>query len=350
MGGHQGGETASRLAVETIESSFSRNTTLPITERIRSAINDASAAIFDAAQTSPALKGMGTTCVMLVTDKPAGRLWIAHVGDSRCYRLTPKGDFQRMTKDHSRVQEMVDAGWITPDDAAQSEVKNVITRALGIERTAQADVSGPLSFANGDRFLLCSDGLTDMLSDVDIASILGRVDKPQEAAEELVNLANLRGGHDNITVCIAAFGKRKPVYPKTFIEEHGGLADTKVERTRLGRMWQYGQYAVFSMLFCAILLALVYLFKPKILPVPLRTVFENISKLLLRRTCGEPLTAHDSYSVIKGVGTASDAPEPSTVTNGLGDALAAPSSTNQPASSTNVFATELFIPDNTNKP
>jgi protein phosphatase len=256
------------MAIQQIEDSFRRHAGLPVPERLRQAVADASAAVFAQAQAVPALKGMGTTCVMLVTDKAARQAWIAHIGDSRCYRLSAVGDFAQMTNDHSRVQEMLDAGWITKDEAAKSEVKNVITRAIGIERTAAADVTGPHLVRDGDRYLLCSDGLTDMMSDKDIAHHLASYRKPQAAAGRLVDLANLRGGFDNITVCIAACGKRKPKYPKAFIRAAGGVHDTFEEGIPAVR----GKRLIVLGLMALLLLLLAWegtaLLKQKIVPPP----------------------------------------------------------------------------------
>lgn len=287
MGGHQAGEVASQLAVEEIEKSFRRRVMLPITTRIRSALEDANTAVFSKAQESPALRGMGTTCVMLVADTRQNLAWIAHVGDSRCYRLSARGEFMRLTKDHSHVQELLDAGLISEQDAATSELKNVITRALGVDQTVQADVSTAMPIHNGDRFLLCTDGLTDMVTDAEIAEVMGRVVNPQAAVEELVNLANARGGRDNITVCLAAFGTRKPVPPKNLNIPQRDLAETKIEYSLGARIWHYGRYVVLAVLLLALAGMAVYQWKPEVFPNSVHKVVKKLRSLTLPSSGGK---------------------------------------------------------------
>jgi len=210
MGGHVGGKIASSLACETIKSSFLQSDSQKAEERIKFAVSKANEKIFSTTQGKIELTGMGTTCVLFCYNKKTKNIFIGHVGDSRCYLLSEKNIFSQITKDHSKVQEMVDAGWITKKEAVESKRKNIITRALGLNSEVEVEITGPIVPKNGDRFLLCSDGLNDMVSDDEIAEILKENINPQTAAEKLVEKANKNGGKDNISVCVLLFnGKKK---------------------------------------------------------------------------------------------------------------------------------------------
>lgn len=211
MGGHAGGGTASRIAVETIDtevrkaremsnSPFDAVTTLqdsPVPEVLRSAVERACMAIFSTAQDDPRLSGMGTTVIsLLVKDNHA---FFAHVGDSRAYLL--RGDLiQQISEDHSLVNEQIKAGMITPEEARHSRYKNIITRSVGFEEEVQVDVMG-LVAEPGDVFLLCSDGLANMMDDQEMLETVRR-HAFKEAPAALIALANERGGDDNITVIL----------------------------------------------------------------------------------------------------------------------------------------------------
>jgi protein phosphatase len=286
MGGHEGGETASALAVDTITRSFQRETSEAIAERIRQAVTAANAAVYTAAQSTNTLKGMGTTCVLLVTNKATNQAWIGHVGDSRCYRLAADGSFAQVTKDHSRVQEMVDAGWINKDEAAKSDVKNVITRAVGIDKTVAVDISGPHVLTNGDRYLLCSDGLTDMVTDDDLARILATCAAPQAAAERLVDIANEHGGFDNITVCVAGYGKRKP-----------RLATSQPCLTRTQRVWRVARWVIITILIAILTVLAVH----KQIPIRLPNWLKNAcDHALFRESASKPGVAAPAPVLVPG--------------------------------------------------
>jgi protein phosphatase len=156
--------------------------------------------IYEAAQQRAECAGMGTTVVAAVFH--GNRVSIAHIGDSRCYRLRG-GRFEQLTRDHSLLQEQIDSGQITPDQAKYSLNKNLVTRALGIEAIVPADVS-EFRVEADDIYLLCSDGLTDM---VDTDVVHGIVDEQRDALEaaavQLIDLANQNGGRDNISVILA---------------------------------------------------------------------------------------------------------------------------------------------------
>lgn len=200
MGGHEAGEIASRLAVETIVKRFEGEDGDPLVH-LPKALQAANRAIFDSSDRNPKLKGMGTTCTALVLR--GGLAYSAHVGDSRLY-LIRGGEIFLMTEDHSAVMELVRRGVISREEARHHPDKNVISRALGSHREVQ--VTGwPQGFAvhPGDTFLLCSDGLYDLVGD-EVLLATARDVHPQVACDRLVTLARDAGGHDNISVAILA--------------------------------------------------------------------------------------------------------------------------------------------------
>jgi serine/threonine protein phosphatase PrpC len=199
MGAHAAGELASKLAVDNIPHNYFKLRDLYPPAALRQAIRDANSAIHAKGQSSIGFQGMGTTCSCLVL-LPQGAL-VAHIGDSRVYRL--RGDLlEQLTFDHSLVWEMAAAGQMTEADVPAYIPKNVITRSLGPHPTVHVDLEGPFGAQSGDIFLLCSDGLSGPVNDEEMGAIL-RCLSPQDAAETLVDLANLRGGPDNISVVIA---------------------------------------------------------------------------------------------------------------------------------------------------
>lgn len=211
MGGHAGGSTASQLGVRAIEDSLEAfvnaadERTVP--EQIEAAIHDANDAIFSMAQQRPELRGMGTTVVLLGVDVEEQKSYIAHVGDSRIYRL--RGNtFQRMTRDHTMVQRLVDEGILTEEEAENHPQSNVISRSLGGHPKVEVE-HGPdvLDMQEGDIFLLCSDGLCGLVSEPDMAYTLATL-PPAESAVKLVEQANDAGGPDNITAEVILFGEQ----------------------------------------------------------------------------------------------------------------------------------------------
>jgi serine/threonine protein phosphatase PrpC len=212
MGGEAHGEVASNLAVETIvahcqEAENSRAT--PIfgepqvdvsekTNRLASAIHLANRKVFESAAANPEQQGMGATIVAAWIE--GQKLSLAHVGDSRAYLLRA-GTLEQLTADHSLVAEKVRIGILTPQEADASEQQSVLTRAVGTGATVQVDSDEQILLV-GDSLLLCSDGLTRMVTDPEIASTLLISATAQEAADRLVNLANEYGGVDNVTVIV----------------------------------------------------------------------------------------------------------------------------------------------------
>lgn len=203
MGGHVGGAVASRMAVECILEYLGTNRGETLQQAIGSAIEFANTQIFARAHHDASLKGMGTTCTVAIVTND-GQVFYGHVGDSRIY-LFSEGRLQRVTRDHSYVQLLVDTGQIREEDAESHPNKNQILRALGIDETVKPEVApDPLLPAAGDMLLLCSDGLSGMTSDQEMEAAL----KPgggEEAVGRLMQLALDGGGKDNITATLIRF-------------------------------------------------------------------------------------------------------------------------------------------------
>lgn len=200
MGAHAAGELASKLAVDNIPHLYHHYRDLSPSESLRRAIIEANSEIYRRGQANPDFHSMGTTASVLVL-LPDGAI-AGHVGDSRVYRL--RGDrLDQLTFDHSLQWELRSLGRLPEDsDLAKSVPKNVITRSLGPNSSVDVDLEGPFPLEVGDTFLLCSDGLTGQVEDQELAEVLAYL-PPEEAAKMLVDLANLRGGPDNITLIIA---------------------------------------------------------------------------------------------------------------------------------------------------
>lgn len=197
MGGHSSGEVASEMAVELISQFYYEDETSSSPEALKSAVERASSEIYQTAATDEKFLGMGTTIVALVLLNDTA--FAAHVGDSRLYRLRGN-EMELLTMDHSQVMEMVKHGIISMEEAHTHEDKNVILRAAGTQPKVEAEVSAPFAVEVGDEFLLCSDGLSDMVEDTEINRVWRGAGDIHTAAEQLVELAKERGGHDNVTV------------------------------------------------------------------------------------------------------------------------------------------------------
>ena len=198
MGGHRGGEVASQLALETIADLF-RKGDIPMAEQVRLA----NRAVFERSGEDRAVAGMGTTLTAALVHGEQAHL--LHVGDSRAYLLRA-GALRQLTEDHTLVNRMVKSGEITPAEAEVHPHRNVITRSLGTEADVDVDEQD-VGLLDGDRLLLCSDGLTGMLSEGQIQAILEAASGAQEAADRLVRAANRAGGVDNITVVVLAIAE-----------------------------------------------------------------------------------------------------------------------------------------------
>jgi len=199
MGAHAAGELASKLAADNIPHTYHKLLDRAPPSALIRAISDANRIIHNRGQASADFEGMGTTCTTLLL-LPQGAL-VGHVGDSRVYRLRDH-QLEQLSFDHSLVWEMIAQGLIDRDGDSEAVPKNVITRSLGPNPAVKVDLEGPFPIKQGDIYLLCSDGLSGLVSDEEIGAILG-ANAPEDAVETLVGLANLRGGPDNITVVAA---------------------------------------------------------------------------------------------------------------------------------------------------
>jgi serine/threonine protein phosphatase PrpC len=209
MGGHNAGEIASELAVTAIRDALLDVLTpemldtklIKSDEALREAVVYANEEIHEQANRRIECAGMGTTVVITLFHDD--KVTYAHVGDSRIYRLR-HGEYKQLTQDHSLVQEMIDNGYLSQEEAMISSSRNLITRALGIAPEVEVDVKTEV-LDGDDVYLLCSDGLSDLLSEQDMARILTEQrDRLGDAAQHLVDLANERGGNDNISVILVA--------------------------------------------------------------------------------------------------------------------------------------------------
>lgn len=211
MGGHVGGEYASRLAVTTIEEVMGHFVQDPeatvisgvnsvgseLGDQIRFAIREASRRIYEEATANAALRGMGTTAVGVMVDDSRG--YFANVGDSRAYLIRDR-EIMQITKDHSLVGEQVREGIIGEEEAKVHKLKNIITRSVGFQEEVEADIE-TVSLKNDDIIMLCSDGLSNQVKDAEIYEILSKLDLPT-GCKRLIDLANSRGGDDNITLVV----------------------------------------------------------------------------------------------------------------------------------------------------
>jgi protein phosphatase len=206
MGGYNAGEIASGMATAFIKSELSRWLTeagegaksKDVRRALEICVDNANLSIYNSANSNANYAGMGTTLVVAVFRDD--KLMVGHIGDSRCYRAR-KGEFEQITKDHSLLQEQIDAGLITKEQSANSSIKNLVTRALGVEDSVLLEIN-EYAVEVGDIYLLCSDGLSDMADDHSIARIVSDGTDLTLKADSLIQLANLHGGRDNISVVL----------------------------------------------------------------------------------------------------------------------------------------------------
>jgi PPM family protein phosphatase len=207
MGGYSAGEVASEMATRTVleqlapalERSRQEGWKADIARLMARSVAAANSAVFEASRHTPAYRGMGTTLVVVVFQHK--RLLVGHIGDSRLYRWR-NGELLALTRDHSMLQQQIDAGLITPGVARFAPYKNLLTRALGMEDEVRLDVAEH-DLAPDDVYLLCSDGLNDMLSDEHMAEILTDHPDMETAGQALMDAANAAGGRDNISLIMA---------------------------------------------------------------------------------------------------------------------------------------------------
>ena len=200
MGGHQAGEVASKMATEIISREYFNYKNGSVEKNLEKVLTLANKTIFEKASSQKAYQGMGTTCTVLVVIDHA--VYYAHVGDSRAY--IQKGDsIMQITEDHTYVQQLVNSGDITAEEAATHPKRNILTNAMGTKPELRVDTGkSKFEFENNDRLLLCSDGLYDYLNDNELKEILYN-NGLKPAADMMVQQAKARGGHDNITVVLA---------------------------------------------------------------------------------------------------------------------------------------------------
>lgn len=228
MGGAKAGEVASRLAVEVLEEELARHPDDPPEAQLSQALQEANKRIFELSTDDESRRGMGTTVTAArVHDREVS---LGHVGDSRAYRLR-EGDLEQLTRDHSLVAELQRSGQLSAEAAEHHPQRSIITRALGPEPDVEVDTY-TVPGREGDVFLLCSDGLTGMVSDDEMASIVRRAGSLDDAAENLVRAANQSGGKDNITVVLFSLadegngGATAPAADETIA---GGLSAADLE-------------------------------------------------------------------------------------------------------------------------
>ena len=202
MGGHRGGEVASQLAVETLEKLFQKGI-----GELPDQVQEANRVVFERSVVDEKVAGMGTTLTAALVE--GDRVRLAHVGDSRAYLLRD-GGLRLLTEDHTLVHRMVTEGEISREEAETHPQRSVLTRALGVETVVDVD-DDSIQVRPGDRLLLCTDGLTSMVSEQAVEEALRTVPDPHEAAQRLVQLANEGGGADNTTVVVLDFSDHAPV-------------------------------------------------------------------------------------------------------------------------------------------
>jgi protein phosphatase len=229
MGGAQAGEVASRLAAAAFRE-FHEADELAPEERVKAIIQEANRRIYDRAASDSNASGMGTTITAALLESP--QVFLGHVGDSRAYRIH-EGRLEQVTEDHSLVGDLMRSGRLTPEEAEAHPQRSVITRALGTDPEVDVDVfavdAGP-----GDVFLLCSDGLTTMVSDEDILRIVAGARNLDEAANALVKAANRGGGEDNVTIVLFALAEAEQPLEETLVAGDGRGSDAELEDTLSG--------------------------------------------------------------------------------------------------------------------
>ncbi len=249
MGAHAAGELASEMAVAGITHRYSKYLHLSPPEALQRAIQETNAEVHQRGQANLDFHNMGTTASVLAL-LPQGAL-VAHVGDSRVYRVRGK-TLEQLTFDHSLVWELRQHGQFNAhSDLANLVPKNIITRSLGPNPTVQTDFEGPFPIAVGDTFMLCSDGLTGLVPDEEIGPILATL-PPHESAQALADLANLRGGHDNITVLVARVVDESLATPGS-----GGEPLTILRDRRPQQVWPFVWIGVSVCLLAALAMAVL---------------------------------------------------------------------------------------------
>jgi PPM family protein phosphatase len=229
MGGHVAGDIASSTAVDTIkeQSATARPDDL---NTLAGLVLGANSRIWEKAEDDPSLRGMGTTCTLLLLDSSKAHL--AHVGDSRAYLLR-EGKLTQITEDHTLVGRMVKEGRLSAEEAERHPQRSIVTRALGVDPEVEVDLM-TVDLVEGDRILICSDGLSSMIDSHAIVKILRDEPDPQIAAERLIEAANEAGGEDNITVVIVDIGEDEPATGTSDSSARNETADTPLSEAQPG--------------------------------------------------------------------------------------------------------------------
>ncbi|MEZ6128534.1 MAG: protein phosphatase 2C domain-containing protein [Planctomycetaceae bacterium] len=220
MGGHSVGDLASRISTDTLPMAYFKMDSESIADRLLQAINAANRAINDKARENPEFADMGTTCSVLALS-PQGA-YAGHVGDSRVYRIR-QDRIEQLTFDHSLQWEMIRQGRATIDNVDLLHPRNVITRCLGPDQNVNIDIEGPFHVLAGDRFVICSDGLTNHVTDAEIGAVAGHL-SAADASRLLIDMTNFRGGSDNVTVVVANV--------EQFPEQTGNFVDSTTASDR----------------------------------------------------------------------------------------------------------------------
>ncbi|RLS40360.1 MAG: serine/threonine-protein phosphatase [Planctomycetota bacterium] len=248
MGGHAVGDLASRIAVDTLPHAYFKGDAPSVENRLREAIISANKAINSRGRENREFEGMGTTCSVLSLSE-CGAM-VGHVGDSRVYRVR-KARIEQLTFDHSLQWEMIRLGRATPENVELFHPRNVITRCLGPDPVVQVDIEGPFSVEAGDFFLLCSDGLTNHVSDTEIGQIVGSM-PPTESSRLLINLANCRGGSDNSTVIVVGIDSYPTSSESSPTNAHAGPGTTTAEMPTAGRSAFWRTFLSFAAGLCLV--------------------------------------------------------------------------------------------------
>lgn len=261
MGGENGGETASNLAVAIIQDILTNNPFDTAGQAITTACHAANQGILHRAANSPELAGMGSTCVMAIINN--GYIYYGSIGDSRIYYYTPGEGIVQLTKDQSYVQTLVDSGQITPEEAEHHPRKNEIINALGLEEmTPPVLGEQPIPVNHGGIMLLCSDGLSGMVPDITLQQILSRQDwTAQQKCDKLVNLANEAGGLDNITVqiidCTAAASAGPRSVPRGAMAAAGNKSKKSAKKAGGKKSYAWIGILITALMICG---AIFYIF------------------------------------------------------------------------------------------
>ena len=227
MGGHRGGATASRLAAETVKAQYLGSETRDIAVALRESLARANSRIYTEAQSNPELRGMGTTTSALALRN--GKGWLAHVGDSRIYRVRG-GAIEQLTEDHSLVASMVREGLLTPAEAETHPRRNVLQRSMGVAEDVDIDVRGPIELREGDTFILCSDGLHGLVKEPELREIAAL--PIESAAEEFLKRALQRGAPDNVTVIVARVEAGDDFGDETLVDDEAAGEDDPIDDTQ----------------------------------------------------------------------------------------------------------------------